>query len=58
MVRYQPTGTHIDVSNIRVTIATLKSSKHAKAAEAFAEFVNSRRGRAVFGRYGFGEAQK
>lgn len=55
---YQPTGTPMDLSYIRVTMATLKCSKHPKAARAFAEFVNSSRGQAAFKKYGFSPARR
>jgi molybdate transport system substrate-binding protein len=48
-----PIFNKIDLSGIRVTIATLKSSKQPEAAREFAEFVNSPRGRAVFVEFGF-----
>jgi len=52
-----PTFGEVDMSYIRVTIATLKCSKRPKAATKFAEFVNSPRGRAVFARHGFSPAR-
>jgi molybdate transport system substrate-binding protein len=39
---------YVDMSCVKVTIATLACSKRAKADTAFAEFVNSARGREVF----------
>jgi len=51
-----PTFGRIDRSSIKVTIATLKCSKQAKAATEFAQFVASRRGRAVFAAHGFSPA--
>lgn len=47
----------IDMSQVSVFIVTLKCSKRPRAARAFAEFVASRRGRAVFARYGFSPAR-
>ena len=43
----------IDMSYIRVTMATLKCSKQPEPAEAFAAFVRSPRNRPVFAKYGF-----
>ncbi|MBL7222533.1 MAG: molybdate ABC transporter substrate-binding protein [Candidatus Brocadiae bacterium] len=43
----------IDMSMVKVTIATLACSKRLEDATAFAELVNSRRGRAVFAKHGF-----
>ncbi|MEW6359830.1 MAG: extracellular solute-binding protein [Planctomycetota bacterium] len=47
----------IDMSYVKVTIATLKCSVQIEAARAFAEFVNSPRGRAVFVKNGFSPAK-
>jgi molybdate transport system substrate-binding protein len=47
-----PSG-KIELDYIRVNIATLKSSKQPEAARAFAEFVASDEGRAVWERFGF-----
>jgi len=44
---------YIDMSCVKVTIATLGCSKKPKAATAFAEFVNSPRGRMVFAAHDF-----
>jgi len=46
----------IDMSTVKVTIATLGCSKQPEAAAAFAEFVNSPRGRKVFADRGFSPA--
>jgi molybdate transport system substrate-binding protein len=43
----------IDMSVVRVTLATLKCSTDLETASAFAALVNSRRGRAVFAKHGF-----
>lgn len=47
----------VDMSHIRVTIATLKCSKQPERAKAFAEFAASPRGRAAFDKYGFSRAR-
>lgn len=46
----------VDMGRIRVTIATLKCSRQPELATRFAEFVVSRRGRALFAKYGFSPA--
>jgi len=51
-----PTFGVIDKSCVKVTIATLKCSRQPEAAAAFADFVNSPRGRAVFAQRGFSPA--
>ncbi len=43
----------VDMSYIKVFIATLESSRHPRAARACAEFIASPEGKAVFARYGF-----
>jgi molybdate transport system substrate-binding protein len=48
-----PTLGRIELDHVRVTIAQLESSRHADAARAFAEFVASPEGAAVFTRNGF-----
>ena len=48
-----PTWGPIDMSRIRVTLATLKCSKQPKAAAQFAEYVTSAKARAVFLANGF-----
>ena len=47
---------HIDMAAVRVAISTLQCSKQPEAATAFAEFVNSPRGRAVFAARGYSPA--
>lgn len=44
---------HIDMSQVKVTIATLACSQRIEDATAFAKLVDSPRGRAVFKRFGF-----
>jgi molybdenum ABC transporter molybdate-binding protein len=46
----------IELDYIRVSMATLKTSKQLEAARAFAEFVASDDGRAVWERFGFSPA--
>ena len=46
----------IDMDYVRVTIATLKHSKHLPAATAFAEFVAGPASQAIFAKYGFSPA--
>jgi len=48
----------IDMGRVRVTIATLQCSKQLEAATAFAEFVSSPKGRAVFAAHGFSPASE
>ena len=51
-----PTYGRIDMGCVRVTIATLQCSKQPEAAKAFAEYVNSAKGRAAFAARGFSPA--
>jgi len=51
-----PTFGPIDLSTIGVRIATLRCSKRLGAAAAFAGFVASERGRAIFAAHGFSPA--
>jgi len=46
----------IDMSVIRVTLTTLKTAAHPDAVRRLAEFVVSKRGQAVFAKYGFSPA--
>lgn len=48
----------IDMSNVKVTIATLACSRQLEAARAFAEFVHSPKGQAVFAACGFSPANE
>jgi molybdate transport system substrate-binding protein len=46
----------VDISHVRVSIATLKCSKRVEAATKFAEFVASEAGRKAFASFGFSPA--
>ncbi len=48
----------VDMSHIKVFVATLESSKQPEAARACAAFMASPEGEAVFARYGFSPARK